>query len=98
MHDVPVLDTRSVIDRHPEAIELAAINTGAALFPGAPKRGRDTFAPLSRHEPGQLVVELTVRYAVPDVGELTLWVERWQAGRPTEVVWRSAPRRGRTRG
>ena len=96
-HDVLVLDTRSVIQRHGEAIELTALNTGAMLFPTAPKRGRGTFSALNKYQAGQRVVELTVGYAVPDVGGLTLRVERWQAGRPREVVWRrSAP--GRSRG
>ena len=96
-HDVLVLDTRSVIERHREAIELTAMNTGAALFPGARKRGRATFMLLSDYQPGQRVVELTVRYAVPDVAEVTRRVERWQAGRPREAVWpRPAPGRSRT--
>jgi len=89
-HDLLVLDTRSVIERHREAIELTAINTGATLFPGAPRRGRSTFMTLNDYEPGRRLVELTVAYAVPDVEELTIRVERWQAGRPAEVLWRRA--------
>ncbi len=98
-HDVLVLDTRGLIERQRSSIELAAINTGAAMFPRAPKRGPATFAPLSRYEPRQRVVELTVRYAVPDVEAVTLRVERWQAGRSPNRVWdRERLRRSRTRG
>lgn len=86
-HDVLVIDTRSVLVRHRDRVELAAINTGAALFPGAPPRGRATFAPLSRYKPAQRVVELTVRNSVPDIEAVTLRVERWQAGKRPVRVW-----------
>jgi uncharacterized protein DUF7002 len=86
-HDVLVLDTRRVLAHHGGAIDLTAFNTGAALFPGGPRRGPSAFTPLSHYRAAQRVVELTVRYSMPDIEELTLRVERWQAGRPAATVW-----------
>jgi hypothetical protein len=54
---------------------------------------------LSDYRPAQRIVELTVGYAVADIEELAIRIERWQAGRPQEDVRQlSAPGRRRTRG
>ncbi len=86
-HDVLVVDTRALIEVHGEQVALAAINTGAALFPNAPRRGAATFRPLTARDATERAVELTVAYAVDDIETLTLRVERWQSGRPPAVLW-----------
>ena len=74
-HDVLTLDTRSLVSDHLASIRLAGINTGATIFPTAPKRGPDTFqtidafnwSPRPRPDGSRPVVELAVLDGVPDV-------------------------------
>jgi Family of unknown function (DUF7002) len=88
-HDVLIVNTGPLIARHRERIRATSINTGAVLFPRAPKRGRFTFKTLDERDPAPRVVELTVEHAVPDIEALTIRVERWQAGSPPAVIWSS---------
>lgn len=75
-HDVLILDTASVIERHAEDIDLCPINSGASI-PWIRPRGKDTFRPIAeypwyewlkkRGRNGETVVELTVKGGVTDV-------------------------------
>jgi Family of unknown function (DUF7002) len=89
-HDVLIVDTGALIVRHHERIRVTSINTGAVLFPHAPKRGRSTFRVVPEHDPGLRIVELTVERAVPDIDAVTIGVERWHAGSPPAAIWRRA--------
>jgi hypothetical protein len=41
IHDVVVFDTARLVDAHRDRIRIAGMNTGATIFPSAPKRGRE---------------------------------------------------------
>jgi hypothetical protein len=83
-HDILTVETAPLVERHLDAITLSPMNSGAT-HPGAQyPRGVGTFKPIAdypweerlaknRREP---VVELAVDYAVPDIADLVLNVER----------------------
>jgi Family of unknown function (DUF7002) len=89
-HDVLVVDTQALLARYGDRIRVASINTGAVLFPRAPKRGRATFRAVHEHDPALPVVELTVEHAVLDIEAVTISVERWRVGCAPALIW-SAP-------
>ncbi|WP_205873517.1 DUF7002 family protein [Mycobacterium camsae] len=76
-HLILSIDTRALLAKYATEIELAPYNTGSAHVPNAPNRGPGVFTSLSdypfafwrvkRGRKGEHVVELTVRYSVPDV-------------------------------
>lgn len=73
-HDILTIDTASLLERHGDRVELAAINSGA-VHPGARNtRGAGTFQritdyPWETRRSGERVVELTVPYSVPDIAD-----------------------------
>lgn len=89
------VDTRKLLTAHPEA-ELAALNTGSAHVPTAPRRGRGTFQSIAdypyndwrkrRGRTGDALVEVTVPDAVPNIAAYVLRVERWHAGAAIELL------------
>ncbi len=92
------VDTAELVARYSGKIQLAPYNTGSMHVPTSPPRGADVFVDLldypydqwaqkRRHSSVDPVVELTVPYAVPDVGELTFRVERWKDGAPVETLY-----------
>lgn len=93
-HLVLVADTKSLLDAHVDRVTVSAMNSGATNFT-PPERGVGTFRPLSEHpyderrrsgrEP---VVEVTVDYAVPDIRDHLVEVQRRTAGGAAEVIWR----------
>jgi hypothetical protein len=95
-HVVLHVDTQRLLARHAAAAELAPYNTGSMHVPTAPKRGTDVFVPISdypyddwrrkRGSSGEAAVELTVSWAVPDVADHVYRVERWNGGKPVEVL------------
>jgi hypothetical protein len=94
--DVLVLDTRSVVERHAERIRLTPINTGAALYPNAARRGRHTFAPIEaypfderrRTRPArQSLAEVAVEGGIPDLAGLVIRVERWRGPECAAIIW-----------
>src|SRR5439155_25294958 len=93
-HLVLVIDTRSLVAAHEAEITLAPINTGAVLFNPQP-RGSDTLLPIAQYDfqhwrarrgPQSAIAELAVDYAVPDIHEHVLRVERRQHQHPKEIV------------
>lgn len=83
-HDVLVVDTASLLAAHGEEITLAPYNTGATVQT-APERGSDTFRRIAeydfehwrrRRSRREAVVELAVDYAVIDIEEYVVRVER----------------------
>jgi hypothetical protein len=84
-HDVLTVDTASLVRRHRERIRLSPINSGAALYPGAPPRGLFTFSTIedypyaerrrhrSRHA---AIAELAAVGGVPDITDHVVSVQR----------------------
>jgi hypothetical protein len=83
-HDILIVDTAALLSSHVDEVTLSPMNSGAT-HPGAKyTRGADMFKPMNsypwdvrlkknRNEP---VVELAVRYSVPDIETLVTSVER----------------------
>lgn len=95
-HDVLVLATRDLLERHGDRVRVTAMNTGAAIFPSAPRRGSDTFMrleefPFAERRRGRslqdVAVELAVIDGVPDVADLVRRVERRQGRHVLEVTY-----------
>lgn len=89
-----VIDTRSLVRIHESEITLAPINTGAVLYDPA-ARGSDTLLPISgypydtwrsKRGSAKAIAEVAVDYAVPDIGNHILSVERRRFGYEPEVV------------
>ncbi len=87
---VLTVDTARLLARHEARVLLSPINSGATKPFPAP-RGPDTFLPLARYpfaywdqkrKRREPVVELTVEHSVPDIRELVLRVEDYEAGHP----------------
>ena len=96
-HDVLVVNTRDLLDRHGDRVRITAMNTGATIFPGSPRRGPDTFMrtedfPFAERRRGRplsdAAVELAVIGGVPDIADLVQRVERRQGNRVLEVIFR----------
>ena len=91
-------DTAEILERYGAAVQLAPYNTGSMHVPPpySPPRGRDVFVDVAhypyadwrarRGRGGDAVVELTVKHAVPDAGELVTRVERWVGGSSVDVL------------
>ena len=97
---VLTISMRRLVDRYEDLIQVATINTGSTAY-RAVFRGRDTFVPLGdfdydasrrKRGPQRAVAEVVVDYAVPDVRDLIVRVERWVDGVPSTVIWQ--PRAG----
>lgn len=94
-HLVLVVDTKSLLDIHGDRVTVNAMNSGATNFT-PPERGVGTFLPLAEHpyeerrkagrEP---VVEVTVDYAVVDIRNHLVEVQRRKGDGSAEVIWRS---------
>lgn len=79
-HDVLVVDTRRLIERHRHRITLSHVNSGATRS-GDAKRGSTTFRPIVSYQyrgTRDAVAELAVEHSIPDIEELTVRVERWR--------------------
>jgi hypothetical protein len=79
-HDVLHIDTKRLLERYADVVELSPINSGAVHPASTSPRGRDTFTPIASYPrpPGRRAepAELTVPYAVLDIAELVIAVER----------------------
>jgi hypothetical protein len=73
---IMTIDTESFLDRYSEKVALSPINSGSTIFKPQP-RGSDTFLPLvdfpfddwkaKRGSGKKAIVEITVKYSVPDI-------------------------------
>lgn len=92
-HDVLIVDTQSLVQRHLEEITLSPINSGA--FFGSGERGSFTFKSVRdypyeerrKKNPHDAVVELAVEYAVKDIEDHTIRVEEWAENTPRGIIW-----------
>lgn len=84
------VDTRALLTRHVDRLELSHINSGYASrrYPPA-RRGRHTFVPLREYvySARNKVAEVTVLGAVPDIFDVTVRVTL-QRGKRERVLWR----------
>jgi hypothetical protein len=85
--DVLTVDTRSLVEAHEANIRLSPMNSGATLYPSAPKRGANTFRPLADYpfaerrrtkSVAEAITELAVIGGVTDLGDHVLTVERYR--------------------
>ncbi len=81
------VDTRKLLDRHGDRVELSRINSGFAnpAWNNA-RRGPGTFVPLAACD-FKAIAELTVPGAVPDIFEQTNRVATRLGGKETGVLW-----------
>lgn len=75
VHTVLTVDTRRLLERHAEEVEISAINTGSTLYV-PPKRGRQTFVSLKDFPAARKPAELVIPHSVPDIAELVVDVSR----------------------
>ena len=91
MHDVLIVDTELLLEKHIERITLASLNTGVSVFGPKTLRGIDTFQRVSEYSLAgafREVVEVSVDYGVPEIGEVTIAVEKRRGNDVLEEVWR----------
>lgn len=84
------IDTRELMSRHGDEVQLSPYNTGSTFTPTAPRRGETVFVDIDdypyeawrarRGKKGDAAVELTLPYAVRDIAAMTMRVDRWTAG------------------
>ena len=93
-HLVLVIRTKSLVAIHGPEITLAPINTGAVLY-NPPSRGPETLQSIAsypfeewrrRRGPRKAIAEVAVDYAVPDIVNHIVRVERRRHGQPTEWI------------
>jgi Family of unknown function (DUF7002) len=92
-HDVLVVDTKRLVERHERKIVLCAINSGCTI-PFPHNRGLDTFRRMadypyaSRKRNRDPIVELAVDYSVPDIRDFVIEVREAGAEQRAKVVWK----------
>ncbi|MGO9267979.1 MAG: DUF7002 family protein [Candidatus Binataceae bacterium] len=94
-HTVVTVDTRAFLAKYGDRVAISPINSGSTIY-NASRRGRQTFRHLSGYpfdERRRLrgianaVAEAVVEYAVPDLRDFVLRVERKRASNLLEVVY-----------
>ncbi|PVE22759.1 hypothetical protein DC522_19440 [Microvirga sp. KLBC 81] len=94
---VLTVDTGSLVASHKDRILLSPINSGATIYTPTP-RGKNTFLRIEdfpfkerrRTRPlSGTVVELLVKYSVPDIADHVLAVHRVRGSDIIETIWRS---------
>jgi hypothetical protein len=86
-HDVIVVDTASLVEAYHKLIRLSPINSGAALYPNAARRGSQTFHTIADYPYTQRrrtrsvsasIAELAVADGVHGIAAHTIGVQRWK--------------------
>ncbi len=86
-HDVLVIDTRAMIERHMTDITLTSFNSGVSSFGPKIRRGSETFKGFRNFRKMLEVVELAVDYKVADISDITIRVEQRQGSQHQKVIW-----------
>jgi hypothetical protein len=94
-HNVLVLDTEALVERHLTEVTLSPINSGVSSFGPPYKRDFSTFKRVEdypimekvRSNQREVVVELAVEYHVPDISELVISSEEWRGKQKISVIW-----------
>ncbi len=100
-HDVIVVDTASLIAAHSERIRLSPINSGATLYPNAPRRGLRTFTSIADYPYEErrsrgiqgAIAELAVIDGVPDILRHAVRVKRRQQDRVLDILHQAGAER-----
>lgn len=79
-HDILILSTEKLLDAHAKDVELSPLNSGAVHPAANYPRGAQTFQSVETYpwrarvaaSPAEPIVELTVRYIVPDPASLMI--------------------------
>ena len=97
IHEVLIVDTARLVDAHLDRIRLTGMNTGATIFPSAPKRGSDTFQKIesfpfderrrARKALVDNVVEVCVLDGLHDVTDFVIRVERRRGATAVETLF-----------
>jgi hypothetical protein len=82
-HDVLILSTEKLLEAHANDVELSPLNSGAVHPAANYSRGAETFRSIDDYpwskrlalSPVEPIVELTVRYSVPDPASLVVDVQ-----------------------
>ena len=92
-HDILVVDTRSLIEVHRDAITLTPMNTGNTR-PIPHPRGRHTILPIAEYPYAdrksrrlEVVVELAVEYSVPDIEQHVIHVYSGKCNSQWKTIW-----------
>ncbi len=94
-HLVITVETRPLLERYSDKVLLSPINSGSTIYRPV-ERGIDTFKtipdyPFSERRRlrgiANAVAEMAFDYAVPDLRNFVLRVERHKAGRMLEKIW-----------
>lgn len=89
-HDVIVVDTKKLVERHLERITVSHINSGTVRS-GKHWRGKDTFKGIESFpltgKGKRDVAELTVEGGVPDIEDMAIQVTRRKGPIIQEIVW-----------
>jgi len=87
-HDVLVVDTKQLLQRHADRVQLSHINSGAAMRRPA-KRCRSTFKTPAEFpcREKRKFVELAIPHGVPDISDFVIEVRECQAGHDCKILW-----------
>ena len=89
-HDVIVVDTKKLVERHLERITVSHINSGTVRN-GKHRRGKDTFQSIDSFPlfgpRKKEVAELTVEGGVPDIEDFVMQVTRRKGPIIQQILW-----------
>ena len=75
-HSVITVDTRKLLDRHPNKVTITSLNSGSLYGRNArEKRSKDIFKPITEYNQMRWVSEFAVEYSVPDIADLMISVD-----------------------
>lgn len=88
VQDVIVVETRLLVEKHADEIELASINTGSTAYAAA-RRGSHTFVPLAAYRATALrrIAEVALIGGVPEIARMMLRVESWRGDELLGTTW-----------
>ncbi len=94
-NSIITIDTKKFLSKYANKVSLSPINSGSTIFNPQP-RGGDTFLSLSdfpfdswrtkRGSPTKAVVEVTVKYSVPDIRDFVVGVVHMRDKEVTENI------------
>lgn len=93
-HDVPTVDTKTLVRDHLDRMTLSSINSGAAISQ-RDERGRQTFKSIAdchfdayKKRPQEPLVELAVKHEVGDIRKHVVRVERRHGSIKLKTIWK----------
>lgn len=89
-HLVLTVDAQTLLASHGDKVLLSPINSGSTIYRPV-RRNLETFQSMATYpfeERKRKIAEFAFHYAIPDIKEYILKVERRRGGRVLEVVWK----------